>query len=77
MDSPPSYGRFFAELKRRRVFRVIAVYWAVAFGVVQIAGIAFPRLALPDWTVMLVLLLTLLGFPMVIVRQPGGKLIFP
>lgn len=67
MKSPPSYRRFFAELKRRRVFRVMAVYGAVAFGVVQIADLAFPRLAMPDWTVTLVLLLVLLGFPIAIV----------
>jgi TolB-like protein/Tfp pilus assembly protein PilF len=67
MNGPPSYQRFFAEMKRRRVFRVMAVYGAVTFGVVQIADLAFPRLGMPEWTVTLVLLLSLLGFPIAIV----------
>ena len=61
------YQRLFAELKRRRVFRVMAVYGAVGFGVLQVAEIAFPRLGLPDWTITLVLVLTILGFPIAIV----------
>jgi len=57
----------FAELKRRRVFRVMAVYGAVAFAVLQVADLAFPRLGMPEWTVTLVLMLALLGFPVAIV----------
>jgi len=63
----PRYQRFFAELKRRRVFRVMAVYGAVAFAVLQLADIVLPGLALPDWTMNLILLLALLGFPFAIV----------
>lgn len=63
----PSYQRFFAELKRRRVFRIMAVYGVVAFGILQVADIAFPLLGLPEWTITLVLLLSLLGFPVAIV----------
>ncbi len=69
-DTPPAipgYQRFFAELKRRHVFRVMAVYGAVAFVVLQIADIAFPLLGLPDWTVTFVLALTLVGFPVAVV----------
>jgi adenylate cyclase len=50
-----------AELRRRKVFRAAAVYGAAAFVVVQAADIVFPRLALPDWTVTLVVALALLG----------------
>lgn len=67
MNAPPAYQRFFAELKRRRVFRVMAVYGVVAFGVLQVADLAFPRLGMPEWTITLVLLLSLLGFPIAIV----------
>jgi len=69
-DTPPAipgYQRFFAELKRRHVFRVMAVYGAVAFVILQVADIAFPLLGLPDWTVTFVLALTLVGFPVAIV----------
>jgi len=37
-DSSRGYQRFFAELKRRRVLRVAAVYRATAFVVVQAAS---------------------------------------
>lgn len=49
------------ELGRRRVARAAAVYGTAAFVVVQAADIVFPRLALPDWTVTLVVALALLG----------------
>jgi adenylate cyclase len=55
---------FLDELKRRKVFRVAAVYGAAAFAVVQAADLVFPRLALPDWTVTLVVVLALLGLPL-------------
>jgi TolB-like protein/Tfp pilus assembly protein PilF len=63
LNQPPVYQRFFAELKRRRVFRVMAVYGAVAFGVLQLADIVVPGLGLPAWTMNLILLLALVGFP--------------
>jgi adenylate cyclase len=50
-----------AELKRRKVFRVAAVYGGAAFMVIQVADLVFPRLSLPDWTVTLVVVLALLG----------------
>ncbi len=67
MPEAPGYQKFFAELKRRRVFRVMAVYGAVAFVVLQVADIAFPGLGLPPWALTLVLALILLGFPIAIV----------
>jgi TolB-like protein/thioredoxin-like negative regulator of GroEL len=45
----------------------MAVYGVVAFGVLQIADLAFPRLGLPEWTVTFVLALSLLGFPIAVV----------
>jgi TolB-like protein/Tfp pilus assembly protein PilF len=66
-EQPPSWEAFLAELKRRRVFRVMAVYGAVAFVVLQVADLAFPRLGLPEWTVTLTLVLAMLGFPLAIV----------
>ena len=55
-----------AELKRRKVFRVAAVYGATAFVVLQVADLMLPRLGLPDWTVTLVVALSVLGFPVAI-----------
>ena len=72
-----SYQQFFAELKRRRVFRVMAVYGVVAFAIIEVADAIFPRLALPDWTVTLVVGLALLGFPVAIVlaRTAAGGIV--
>lgn len=56
-----------AELKRRRVWHVAVVYGATAFAVVEVADLFFPRLALPDWTVTLVAVLAVLGFPIALV----------
>jgi TolB-like protein/Tfp pilus assembly protein PilF len=67
MTDTQGYERFFAELKRRRVFHVMAVYGFVAFAIIEAADVIFPRLALPDWTVTLVVGLALLAFPVVIV----------
>ncbi len=58
---------FLAELKRRRVFRVAVVYAVVAFVIWQAAEIAVPGLNLPDWVLTLVILLTVLGFPIALV----------
>ncbi|UCC71812.1 MAG: hypothetical protein JSV86_15765 [Gemmatimonadota bacterium] len=60
-------GSFLNELKRRRVYRVAIVYAVVAFVVWQAAEIAFPALRLPDWTLTLVVVLTLVGFPIALV----------
>jgi TolB-like protein/Flp pilus assembly protein TadD len=59
--------RLYHELKRRRVFRVAVVYGAVAFVVAQAADIAFPALQLPPWTITLVVVLAVLGFPIALV----------
>jgi len=78
MSQTPGYQRFFADLKRRQVFRVAAVYGAAAFVVIQAADVIFPRIPLPEWTVSLVVWLAILGFPLAIAiswvfeRTPDG-----
>jgi len=67
------HQQLFAELKRRKVFRVMAVYGVVAFAILQVADIAFPLLSLPEWTVTFVLALSLVGFPIAIVLAWGVK----
>ena len=54
---------FFAELKRRNVIRMGAAYLVVAWLLIQVSDIVFPRLGLPDWTVTFVIALLALGFP--------------
>jgi TolB-like protein/Flp pilus assembly protein TadD len=60
MSARPS---FLEELKRRKVVRVALVYGATTFAVLQAADIIVPRLQLPDWTITLLLVIALLGFP--------------
>ncbi len=55
---------FFAELKRRNVFRVGAAYAVVAWLLTEVSDTVFPRLGLPEWTVTFVIALLLLGFPL-------------
>ncbi len=56
-----------AELKRRKVFRVAVVYAATAFAVVQAADVMLPRLGVPEWAVTLIVALCVLGFPIALV----------
>ena len=67
IDRPSSLQALFAELKRRRLFRVMAVYGAVAFVLLQVADIAFEPLGLPGWTLTFVVVLAILGFPVAVV----------
>jgi tetratricopeptide (TPR) repeat protein len=64
---PTSIERFLAELKRRRVFRVSAVYGAIGFAVIEVAQAIFPHVGLPVWAITLVVWLVLLGFPIALV----------
>jgi adenylate cyclase len=56
-------GRFLADLKRRHIYRVAAVYAVVAWIVIQLAGNLTPMLRLPEWAGSFVLVLLLVGFP--------------
>jgi TolB-like protein/Tfp pilus assembly protein PilF len=54
---------FFDEVRRRKVYRVAAAYIIAAGGAIQLASAAFPAWELPNWTLRLVIVLFLLGFP--------------
>jgi adenylate cyclase len=58
---------FLAELKRRKVYRVAVVYAVVAFAIWQAADFVLPAARVPDWAPTLVLVLTILGFPIALV----------
>lgn len=58
---------FFAELKRRKVFKVGAAYLVVAWLVVQAASIGFPAFDAPAWALRVFILVALLGFPIAVV----------
>jgi TolB-like protein/Tfp pilus assembly protein PilF len=58
---------FFAELKRRNVYKVAIAYAVVAWLLIQIATQVFPFFDVPNWAVRLVVLLLLLGFPVALI----------
>ena len=58
---------FWKELKRRGVPKVLAMYAATAFIVMEAVEIMLPRLGLPDWTVTFVIILLVVGLPVAFV----------
>ncbi len=64
-NRPASFFKFWQELKRRRVIRVLAMYAATAFIILEVVDIVSPALLLPSWTVTLVVILLAIGFPVV------------
>ena len=58
---------FFAELKRRNVYKVAVAYAVVGWLLVQIATQVFPFFEIPNWAVRLVVLLIVIGFPIALV----------
>ena len=58
---------FFAELKRRNVYKVAVAYAIVGWLLVQIATQVFPFLEIPNWIVRLVIVLVAAGFPIALV----------
>ncbi len=64
-DKPTSLARFWYELKRRRVFRVIAMYAGAAFVIIEVTNNIVEPLGLPAWVPTVVILLLILGFPVI------------
>lgn len=56
-------GKFFAELKRRNVYKVAAGYAVVAWLLIQVATQVFPFFEIPNLAVQLVVLGLFIGFP--------------
>jgi TolB-like protein/Tfp pilus assembly protein PilF len=58
---------FFAELKRRNVYKVAIAYivggWALSQGIAQV----FPVFDVPNWVIRLIVLLIIIGFPVAVV----------
>jgi TolB-like protein/Tfp pilus assembly protein PilF len=58
---------FFAELKRRNVYKVAIAYGVVAWLLMQVASQIFPFFEIPNWVVRLVVLLLVIGFPVAMI----------
>lgn len=66
-ESSRGYQQFFAELKRRKVFKVAAVYGATAFVLLQVADLLKEGLNLPATFIPFITAVTLLGFPLALI----------
>src|SRR5260370_12018168 len=60
-------ANFFAELKRRNVYKVAIAYGVVALLLMQIASQILPCFEIPNWAVRLVVLLLIIGFPVALI----------
>ena len=58
---------FYAQLKERKVIRVGIVYILVGWIVMQIGEVTFEALILPEWSLALLIVLIMLGFPVALV----------
>ncbi len=58
---------FFAELKRRNVYKVAVAYAVASWLLIQIATQVFPFFEIPNWAVRLVVLLLIAGFPVALI----------
>src|SRR5260370_15422051 len=58
---------FFEEGRRRKVYRVAAAYIIAAGFIIQIGSAVFPAWELPNWTLRLVVVLLLVGFPIALI----------
>jgi TolB-like protein len=58
---------FFAELKRRNVYKVGIAYAVIAWLLMQVATQVFPFLEIPNWAIRLVIMLLIIGFPVALI----------
>ncbi|MDQ3626925.1 MAG: hypothetical protein M3372_07325 [Verrucomicrobiota bacterium] len=59
--------RFFAELKRRNVYKVAVAYAVVAWLLIQLAAILFPTFEAPAWVMKVFIAIVALGFPLALI----------
>jgi TolB-like protein/Tfp pilus assembly protein PilF len=58
---------FFAELKRRNVYKVAVAYAVLAWLLIQVATQVFPFFEIPNWGVRLIVLFIVIGFPIALI----------
>ena len=69
MNKLPSYSwsQLAAELKRRGVYPVVGAYAVIAFILLQIGEITFGPLGLPNWVMVGLIVVVIVGFPVAVV----------
>ena len=60
-------GHFFAELKRRNVYKVAAAYAVVSWLVIQAASILFPTFEAPTWVMKVFVIFLAFGFVVAVI----------
>ena len=58
---------FFAELKRRNVYKVAVAYAVVAWLLIQAASIFFPVFDAPQWVMKIFIIVIIFGFPVALI----------
>jgi len=61
-NNPNKLSQFWQELKRRQVVRVITVYAAATFVILELLSIIIEPLRLPDWTLQFAIVFLCIGF---------------
>ena len=64
---PFSWTELSGELKRRRVYTVVATYAVVSWILLQVGEVTFAPLHLPEWVMSRLIVLVIAGFPIVVV----------
>lgn len=79
MAEPPNkFSRFWQELKRRKTDRVLVIYAATAFTILQVAEPIKSGLSLPEWIGTFIIIVLAVGFPIAAIFSwffditPGG-----
>src|SRR5213080_1825444 len=67
LTAPMSNRNFFAELKRRNVYKVAVAYAVVSWLLIQVATQVFPFFEIPNWAVQMVVVALVIGFPIALV----------
>src|SRR6266853_1965787 len=60
-------ANFFAELKRRNVFKVAVAYAVVAWLLIQAGSILFPTFEAPGWVMKVFVTVIAAGFPIALI----------
>ena len=77
-DKPTGIGKFWAELKRRKVMRVAITYIVASIAIIEFASVTFEGFGIPVWAFRFVMLMLFMGFPIAIILAwafeltPGG-----
>src|SRR2546423_2102594 len=58
---------FFAELKRRNVYKIAVAYAVVAWLLIQAGSILFPTFEAPAWVMKVFVAILVLGFPIALI----------